>query len=294
MAFTDICNGYKQDPLSTKDANGNPIVGHRTVNLFKMEMDDNDFSVQLKTTVTPHHQGDVDLSGFTTQTNQYSLGSCAGNATADSIELLNAVEGRPPVQLSRLFVYSMARMLQDDDGDGRNDLNLDQGTYIRLCFEVLSRFGICREDDLVNGWPYDSNKVFVAPSLRAQRQATGHKIHSYYRIRTDADERLNDIITALRANHPVVFGTKVSSDFLQLRGGETVGFPKPGAPMAGGHALICVGFDSQRGFLIKNSWGPGWGENGFCYLAPEYMTAEDTWDLWVPTLGMDFKATDPT
>jgi len=286
--------GYKPDPLSTRDASGNPVVGHRTVNLFKMEMDDNDFTTQLKVAAKQTHAGDVDLSGFTTQTNQYSLGSCAGNATADSIELLNAVQRRPSVQLSRLFVYSMARMLQDEDGDGRNDLNLDKGTYIRLCFEVLSRFGICREDDTVNGWPYDTNKVFVAPSLRAQRQATGHKIHSYYRIRTEGEDRLNDIIAALRANHPMVFGTKITSTFMQLRGEGPVGPPKSGQPTAGGHAMLCVGYDSQRGFLIKNSWGAGWGADGFCFFTPEYMTFEDTWDLWVPTLGMDFNASDPT
>jgi len=274
--------GYKPDPRTGTDLNG------KEFDWFEKDKDfDQDLLPRLNL-----GEGDVDLSEYTTETNQGGLSSCAGNATGDSIEVLNdiaekakaASEGRtpaPPIQVSRLFIYSMARGMMDDDGDGQGDIDKDAGTYIRLCFEVLSRFGVCDE----KVWPYDQSKVFVAPSIKAMRQAVGHRIHSYYRIKSTGDDRLDSIVAALRAKHPVVFGTLVDYDFMQLNGPSVIN-PPTGAT-AGGHAMLCVGYVNGN-FLVKNSWGKHWRDNGFALLTPEYMKWANTWDLWVPTKSMPF------
>jgi C1A family cysteine protease len=162
------------------------------------------------------------------------------------------------------------------------DLANDDGTYIRVCFDVLSRFGVC--DEYL--WPYDETKVKVSPSLMAQRQAAGHKIHSYYRIPDTGNpqDRIDAIVTALRAQHPVVFGTQVSYDFMQLLG--TTPQKPPTGNIAGGHAMVIMGFINGW-FLVKNSWGTGWGDGGYCYFDPSYITWDQTTDLWVPTLAMN-------
>lgn len=240
------------------------------------------------------HSGDVDLTPHTTQSNQYKAGSCAGNSTADAVEILNSIEGRPKVQLSRLFVYTMARNFMDMDYDGRSDINKDDGTFIRLCFDVLSKFGICREDvsKKEGGWPYKVDSygnvedLYVLPGLKAMRKATGHRIHSYYRITATGDDRLDEIISALRSNHPVVFGTLVNSAFIDLRNEGPVG--PPSGATRGGHAMIVVGYISGKGFIIKNSWGIDWGSDGCCIMRPEYLTWSETQDLWVPTMGVTF------
>lgn len=240
------------------------------------------------------HSGDVDLTPHTSQSNQYKAGSCAGNATADSVEILNSIEGRPFVQLSRLFVYTMARNFMDMDHDGRSDINYDDGTYIRLCFEVLSKFGICREDidKKDGGWPYKVDAygnvadLHLLPSLKAMRKATGHRIHSYYRITATGNDRLDEIVAALRSNHPVVFGTLVNDAFVDLRNEGPVG--PPTGDTRGGHAMIVVGYLSGKGFIIKNSWGLNWGDSGLCIMKPEYLTWAKTADLWVPTTGVTF------
>ena len=54
-----------------------------------------------------------------------------------------------------------------------------------------------------------------------------------------------------------------------------------------GDCMVVVGWDGTN-FLIKNSWGTGWGQNGFCLFTPNYMTWDNTTDLWVPTLGPSF------
>jgi hypothetical protein len=261
--------GYRQDP--PKKAGETP---------------DRDFTLQLRPKLA-EQSGDVDLRPFTTPTNQYSAGSCVGNSTADSLEVLNAIQGLPPVQLSRLFVYTMARNMMDEDLDGRGDIDRDHGTYIRLAFDVLSKFGICREDISVDqgGWPYDLEKLFVLPSLKAMRAATGHRLHSYYRITETSQDRLDAIIAALRGKHPVVFGTLVGDEFMNLTNEGPVGPPK--SPK-GGHAILCVGYLQNKGFIIKNSWGTGWGDNGCCIMTPEYLAWGGTTDLWVPTMGAVF------
>jgi hypothetical protein len=253
---------------------------------------DFDFKTQLKPFLVSASDGDIDLSPFATESNQSNIGCCAGNSTADSVEIVNAIdeadraaaEGRsprPPVQLSRLFVYSMARSLMDDDGDGQGDIDKDDGTFIRLCFDVLSRFGIC--DETV--WPYDTSKVFVSPSIKAMRQATGHKIHSYYRIKETGEDRLAEINSAIQARHPVVFGTLVDQAFTESSGPSTVDRPK-GATV-GGHAMIIVGYVNGL-YIIKNSWSKKWRQGGYCFFTPEYLTWEKTWDIWVPTSGAVF------
>lgn len=250
---------------------------------------------ELFTKLKVSSSGDVDMTIHTTQSQQYRAGSCAGNATADSVEILNSIEGKPKVELSRLFVYTMARNFMDLDYDGRSDINKDDGTYIRLCFDVLSKFGICREDISKNegGWPYDIDPrtqkpkdLYILPSLKAMRQATGHRIHSYYRITATGEDRLTEILSALRSNHPVVFGTLVNEAFVGLRNEGPVG-PPSGATV-GGHAMIIIGYISGKGFIVKNSWGIDWGDHGRCIMKPEYLTWSKTSDLWVPTLGVTF------
>lgn len=233
--------------------------------------------------------GDVDFRPNCTETNQASASSCVGNSTGDSLEVLNSLEGLPPVQLSRMFIYALCRQLMDEDNDGHSDINRDEGTYIRLAFDVLSRFGVCREDLPVSegGWPYDLSKLHVLPSIKAMRAATGHRIHSYYRIWETGYDRVEKIHEALQGRHPVVFGTQIDSSFLKVKDATPVGPPR--GTLIGGHAMIVVGYIAGKGFIIKNSWGKSWGEGGFCFMEPEYLAWTNTYDLWVPTKGMAFK-----
>lgn len=260
--------GYKRDPITKAEADGS------VTNLIQKDFKFPTLAAKLPVGTT----GDVDLSPYSTPSNQFELSSCVGNATADAVEILNAIAGYQPVQLSRLFVYAMARIRSGDP-----KLEHDEGTYIRTAFDTLARFGVC--DEYL--WPYQTGLVHTSPSIKAQRQAVGHRIHSFYRIDSDGDQRIADIVKALHAKHPVVFGTLVASEFQSVRDRTPLNRPGPNAVILGGHAMIIVGYIGGN-FLIKNSWGTGWGSHGFCLMSPEYITWANTWDLWVPTLAVDF------
>ena len=64
---------------------------------------------------------------------------------------------------------------------------------------------------------------------------------------------------------PVVAGMAVYNDFFSYSSG--VYQKTSGSSLAGYHCICVVGYDdSQQCWIIKNSWGTGWGEAGFCRI----------------------------
>lgn len=53
---------------------------------------------------------------------------------------------------------------------------------------------------------------------------------------------------------------------------ETAWVSKPTAPPIGAHALVALGYDRQ-GLWVENSWGTGWGLNGYAELSWDYVYA---------------------
>lgn len=264
--------GYAPDPLTRVEDDGS------TTDLVDK---DYKFSTLLSKLTVMVSDTDIDLSKYCPDMDQRGLSSCVGNGTAEALDALELIAhendvGYTPTPVSRLFIYNMARTVE-------GILDLDAGTHIRTGFDVLSRFGSCPEAL----WPYEESKVFTSPSLKAQRAALGHKIHSYYRISSTGPDRINDLIAALRAKHFPVFGTQVTKAFQALSGLGPTDTPASDEPIAGGHCMMVCGYIGGN-FLVKNSWGPGWGKNGFCLFTPAYMSWSQTSDIWVPTLGIDW------
>ncbi len=56
----------------------------------------------------------------------------------------------------------------------------------------------------------------------------------------------------------------------------------------GGHAIAIVGY-TAHGFIVQNSWGPGWGADGFALLPYEDFMIHAT-DVWVAQLGVPVMA----
>jgi hypothetical protein len=50
--------------------------------------------------------------------------------------------------------------------------------------------------------------------------------------------------------------------------------PLPNGGIRGGHAVGIVGDQPDKNrFILRNSWGTGWGDNGYAYLPYEWLTA---------------------
>jgi C1A family cysteine protease len=49
--------------------------------------------------------------------------------------------------------------------------------------------------------------------------------------------------------------------------------PKKGESVVGGHAVLAVGYsDAKRHVIVRNSWGPTWGDQGYFYMPYQYLT----------------------
>lgn len=223
--------------------------------------------------------GDFILPEYTPISNQYSLSSCASNASADAVEILMGIQDPKSVkQLSRLFVYYNAR-------NAIGEVDKDAGCYIKDCFKSMSTLGVCEE----SMWAYDELKVFAQPTLFCYASANDNKINNYYRINEDSN-KLDNIELAIRSNHPVVFGTIINEEFQSCGSfDEYPIFSKPKSSV-GRHAMLVCGLryiNGKRHFVIRNSWGSLWSHGGRCLFTEDYMNSEETNDIWVPTLIPD-------
>ena len=61
-----------------------------------------------------------------------------------------------------------------------------------------------------------------------------------------------------------------------------VPLPASGESVVGGHAVVGVGYDdAQQRFIVRNSWGAGWGLKGYFTLPYAYVTGTDlASDFW--------------
>lgn len=92
------------------------------------------------------------------------------------------------------------------------------------------------------------------------------------------------MLACLVEGYPFVFGFSVYESFESERVTRTgiVYMPKKGEKMLGGHAVMAVGYDQrEKRFLVRNSWGSGWGMGGYFTIPFEYLEtlADDFWTI---------------
>jgi C1A family cysteine protease len=250
----------------------------QTIDLWAKDRKFSELKETLKERLKVAPPGPVSLQSFCVAMNQYQLPSCVGNGTCESLEILENIAhqgtvGYQATVLSRMFVWAMARTQE-------GTLDKVTGCFVRTALNVVENLGVCTEIT----WPYQDNLSTVSPSLLAQREALGHTTHGAYRIDTQGQDRLDDVLTALHAQHPIVFGTQVTAALDNIVGAGPLDVPGSTDTILGGHCMVIVGWDGTD-FLVKNSWGTDWGAGGFFNMTPAYVTWDNTTDLWVPTLG---------
>jgi C1A family cysteine protease len=143
-----------------------------------------------------------------------------------------------------------------------------------LVAESVKRFGVCRE----SMFPFDESKLFIPPPILADRESYLNKVEGHFRIASTGSDRVDDIIANLQVQNPVVFGTEVGQDWFDYNSkSDPLGVCQSSK---GRHAMCIVGWVGGL-FIVENSWGNTWGNNGFAFVKPELFMSPATQDLWI-------------
>ncbi len=226
---------------------------------------------------------------------QGQLGSCTAQAGVGLVEYFQIRSFGTHIDASRLFLYKATRNLMHQAGD--------TGAYIRLTMGAMVLFGVPPEEY----WPYHADEFDREPTAFCYAFAQSYQSISYYRLDppgTGREELLGRIKTNLAAGLPSMFGFSVYSSISQAEDGGKIPFPAPRERLRGGHAVAAVGYDdaleiqndspggprTTGALLVRNSWGAGWGDEGYGWLPYEYVLrglAVDWWSLlkneWIDT-----------
>lgn len=208
------------------------------------------------------HRGHYDMPPVY---DQGTLGSC----TAQSIGALCDFEYGTDFQYmpAALFLYYVTRSLE-------GTVNVDSGATIRNTIKAANTFGVATE----NFWPYRIEKFKTTPPEEVFDIALNHQALEYRRVR----QRLDDLRECLVEENLIAFGFCVYDTLYQVTAKKPVlELPDYSQSLLGGHAVVAVGYDDDKQhFIIRNSWGKHWGEEGYFYMPYSYVLN--------PQLSMDF------
>lgn len=178
---------------------------------------------------------------------------------------------------SKLFLYYNL---------SNNDKNKKQKNYsIREVLKNINNFGVCKEKTWMSN---------IKPTLKPVRSAYSEANKYKNIIYNHVNHSLKDIKTALANNFPVIFGMNIYSSFMSESLSKTGNMftPNNSEKKQGSQIMVLVGYDEYRrapdgslgAFIVRNSWGKKWGENGYFYAPYSVIKDQDICsDFWIMT-----------
>lgn len=213
---------------------------------------------------------------------QGQLGSCTGNGVAGVVAFRRKQLGLPVWIPSRLYIYFWERFIEGTVGQ-------DSGAEIRDGIKVVAKRGAPPEDL----WPYDIRRFTEQPPAEAEQRGATDRVLKYARVHQSSVAIKRWIYNGF----PVVFGFTVYESFESdtvARTGQ-VPYPSTTEQVLGGHCVVLIGWNDtmpvtrpvpQQGmYEVRNSWGTGWGDGGYCWMPSQYILNPNlASDFWVTEL----------
>ena len=188
--------------------------------------------------------------------NQGNQGTCYAQSVACMKEWQEKKDTNLDKYLSPQFFYNNRSNLYDDDK------NNDEGMYGRDVMKLLRNIGICEEEIYPYGLIQKKQEIQEYCYLKAKKNI----IKGYAKI-----DSLDSLKESLYTNGPCLIAFPVYNN------GNEMWIKNNDNNFMGGHAMCVVGY-LEDSFIIRNSWGNYWGDNGYCYY--KFKDWNSHWECW--------------
>jgi len=184
--------------------------------------------------------------------NQASCGSCYSFAACGTYESWYKIKTGATVDLSEQDFMMKAKQI---DGNGNGGCN---GWWLDTAMNLLKNYGVTSEANC----PYKGYEAACATT------GNQYKISAWGSTNSSTDVAV--LKNAVYKYGALLCGFAVYSDFSYYGSGV---YKYSSGYLRGYHAVLLVGYDdAKQAFKVKNSWGTGWGENGYFWIGYDQMT----------------------
>ena len=204
--------------------------------------------------------------------NQGSSQACTGFSLAHVLDVLHLKSQDKIPPTSQMMLYHMAKLNDEWDGTGY------EGSSIRGALKGLARHGVCARALAA----FDPAPISWEPTVAQSKDARNTRLGAYYRLRP----QINDYHAAINEVGAIYVSAIIHKGWQKPKannGKKAISF-MPESPSLGGHAFAIVGYDAD-GFIVLNSWGSGWGDNGRAHWSYADWAANVV-DAWVLQLAI--------
>jgi hypothetical protein len=197
--------------------------------------------------------------------NQGSTGSCVAHACSSVVEFHNKRQEGTNTVFSTEFIY----------GYRPAGYYVGEGMYIRNALKTLRELGDCPLSDLRGNQKCPEAMKNVEAKLEELKdKAYPHRISTYAKV-----ESIDEIKQALMNFGYVVVSMPWYKDYKLKNGVYTF----TSEETSGYHCVVIYGWD-ERGWLVHNSWGSGWGQKGK-FVVPFDFEWREAWAVTDEIVG---------
>lgn len=201
---------------------------------------------------------------------QGKFGACTSFATIKGLEefLLNKQHRLVPQAPAYLWYQSRKQSGVKDQ---------DTGVPTEFAVKMLDAYGSLPESE----FPYLDPSLQDDPTARLSfltRQPTSDQVAQAKKNRIVTGMKIATKLSAIRsslaAGVPVVLAMVVFDSIAKTGSDGLLPMPTVHDKKVGGHAVLAVGYDTANHVVIvRNSWGPKWGDGGYFYMPYDYIKA---------------------